>query len=81
MRPNSSGLGVTYLKQLLGVVGVSGMLSLMYRYCLDTYMCRQEYLLPVGLHQNLQYLSTTEGHQVIGKLFRYGVTFSSFLKL
>ena len=41
-QPDSSVLGVPYLKQLLGVVGVSIMSSLLVWCCLSKYICRPE---------------------------------------
>ena len=81
MRPNSLGLGVPYLKHLLGVVGFSRMFSLMDWYFMGRHMRHQEYLLPMGLHHEIQYLSTTKVHQVMGKLLWYGGNFSSFMQL
>ena len=72
LRPNSSGLEVPYLKQLLGVVGVMIFVLLMDWYCMCIHMCCQEYILPVGFHRKLWYLNTTEGHQIVVKLLRSG---------
>ena len=53
-------------------------ISLLYQYFLDRHMCRQEQLLAVGLHQNTQYTSTTEDHQVMAKLIWSGGNFQVF---
>ena len=42
MWPNSSGLGVTYMKQFLGVVGISIMFSLLDCHYMDRHMYHQE---------------------------------------
>ena len=81
MRPNSEGSGIPYMNQLLGIVGVSIMFSLLDRYFMDIHIFRQEYLLPVGLHRKLWYLSTNKGHKLMGNLLWFCGTFSSFLKL
>ena len=80
MRISSSGSVFPLLKPLVVVLGVLRVFLLLGIYHLYRHKCHQEWILPVGLHLNIQYLGTIRGNQVIGKILRSGVTFSYFLQ-
>ena len=58
----SSGSVVTSLIPLMVIVGLLGVFLLLGIYHLDIHNFHQEWLVPVGLHLKLQYLSTNGGH-------------------